>query len=391
MIATRVTQTALAAGVAAGLIWGTGSNQGGELGLGDQVDLTDTSTLHPTEPVIDRPTAVAASYHSLALDASGSVWAWGLNQHGELGLGPGPVGQLFYSPHKVGGPAGVIAISAGWDHSLPLHADGTVWAWGANDFGQLGDGTTATQPAPVHVKVLTGKVLTGVIAVSAGYGFSLALQLNGMVWSWGVNANGQLGDGKKKNRTTPGVIKGLDQIAVISASKFGEHSLALRADGTIWAWGMNDHGQLGVGTTIDHPIPYPAPSPTDAIGIAAGARHSLALRANGVVEATGLNDAGQLGDGTTDEHHGFEAVTVPEGDDPEPNIPLRQVVEVAAGAEATPAGEWLGRRSAALLVVRVRRLSVTRRSSTARWASRTSRCASSDRVCRKSRFPIRTG
>jgi alpha-tubulin suppressor-like RCC1 family protein len=125
LIATRVTQTAHAAGLAAGLIWGTGGNGGGELGLGDQVDLTTALALELTDPVIERPTKVAASMFSLALDASGSAWAWGPNDHGQLGLGPDAItGGSFPQPTKIPKLGNVIAIAAGFAYSLALSADG---------------------------------------------------------------------------------------------------------------------------------------------------------------------------------------------------------------------------------------------------------------------------
>jgi alpha-tubulin suppressor-like RCC1 family protein len=312
---------------AAGLIWGTGSNSSGELGLGDQVDLTTALALELTDPVIERPTKVAASMFSLALDASGSAWAWGPNDHGQLGLGPDAItGGSFPQPTKIPKLGNVIAIAAGYAHSLALSADGTVWAWGANDAGQLGDGTTTQRPSPVQLKSLGN-----VIAIAAGSEHSLALLSDGTVRAWGRNAEGQLGDGTTTYRTTPVPVKGLKGMAAILAcGSGGLHSLALRADGTVWAWGFNDYGQLADGTTTNRAKPVSSPL-TTAIGIAAGGWHTLVLTVNGTVVAAGRNDAGQLGDGTTDDRDYFVQVTVPEGDDPDPNIPQTGVVEVAAG------------------------------------------------------------
>jgi alpha-tubulin suppressor-like RCC1 family protein len=315
VIATRATQTAQASGVAAGLIWATGNYSIGSLGVGD-VAPPDTTRLVQTLPVIDRPTAVAASGHSLALDAHGSVWAWGWNNHGALGLGPGTVGHTFYKPQKLVGLDDVIAITAGNDHSLALRVDGTVWAWGANNFGQLGDGTTTDKPAPVQVKVLKN-----VIAISAGSGFSLALQANGKVRAWGYNGNGQLGDGTTRERHRPVVVTALDDVAVISACGLGNHALALKADGMVWAWGQNNYGQLGLGTTQDYLRAEQVIDLPPAIGIAAGGWHSLALAENGSVWVAGRSDSGQIGSGAT--------VGPPE--DHFIDIGLVGVVEVAAG------------------------------------------------------------
>jgi alpha-tubulin suppressor-like RCC1 family protein len=321
MIASRVTQTTQAAGNAAGEIWATGANQYGELGLGDQTDLTGASTLQRAALNIDRPTAVSAGLqHSLALDADGSVWAWGDNSYGLLGLGPEIPWQAITRPAKVVDLLDVIAISAGGNHSLALRVDGTVWAWGNNSQGQLGDGTLTDHTAPARVPALGD-----VIAISAGVGFSLALQVNGQVWAWGSNTTGQLGTlstAAKSGSSYPVLVEGLDNVAVISAGGF--HCLALKANGTVWAWGWNNHGQLGDGSTKDQAIPIQVPTINDAIGIAAGGWHSLALTADGYVSAAGLNDSGQLGDGTTIDQHGFVSVTMS-------NIPIAEVVEVAAG------------------------------------------------------------
>lgn len=328
MIATRVTQTVRGAGVAAGRIWGAGSNSSGELGLGDASTLTGALDLHQAEQVIDRPAIVAAgAMHSLALDASGSVWAWGLNDYGELGLGALlQPGESAHHPYKVPKLRDAIAIAAGTYHSLAVDAGGAVWAWGNNEKGQLGDGTTTNRSTPTVVKGLTE-----IVAVAAGLNFSLALGADGRVRSWGANEHGQLGSSTTKDRLTPGLVQKLEHAMVISAcGGGGEHSLALAADGRVWRWGFNSHGQLGDGTTGDHPSPEPS-SMIDAIGIAAGAWHSVVLLCDGAVMAVGANESGQLGDGTTDERYEFDFVTVPEGDDPDPNIPLTNVVEVASG------------------------------------------------------------
>src|SRR6266536_1851929 len=325
VIATRVTQRAYAAGVAAGRIWGSGDNY--LVGLGEATPLTTAYALEPTELIIDRPAVVAAGgVHSLALDASGSVWSWGSNDNGQLGLVAGTLepGAAAQRPYKVDKLADVIAIAAGTYHSLALRADGVVWAWGSNERGQLGDATTTGRSLPVRVKGFGP-----IVAIAAGLDFSLALDLEGRVWAWGANGHGQLGDGTIQDRLLPvGTSAKLDEVVAISAcGGGGENSVALSADGTVWGWGFNGHGQLGDGTTSDRRSPKPC-SVTDAIGIGAGAWHSLILLSDGAVKAAGANESGQLGDGTTSDRKAFDFVTVAEGDDPDPYIPLTGVVEV---------------------------------------------------------------
>ncbi|HCM52960.1 TPA: hypothetical protein DIS57_03315, partial [Candidatus Wolfebacteria bacterium] len=137
-----------------------------------------------------------------------------------------------------------ISIAGGGYHSVALKSDGTVWAWGRNNYGELGEGSGISKSTPVQVSGLSD-----VIAVSAGGDHALALKSDGTVWAWGYNANGQLGDGTTINKTTPIQIAGLSGVRTVLAGSL--HSLVLKDDGTVWAWGDNYSGQLGDGTTTD--------------------------------------------------------------------------------------------------------------------------------------------
>ena len=141
-------------------------------------------------------------------------------------------------------------IAAGYFHSLAVKIDGTVWAWGKNDRGQLGDGTTTDRTTPVQVVNLAG-----VVAVAAGDWHNLALKSDGTVWAWGYNNNGELGDGTTTNRSTPGQVANLTGVVAVDGG--GTHSLALKGDGTVWAWGQNGGGALGNGTTTGSSTPVP--------------------------------------------------------------------------------------------------------------------------------------
>jgi len=196
-------------------------------------------------------------------------------------------------------------LAAGGTHSLALRADGTVWAWGWNDQGQLGDGTDTDRHTPVRVRGLTD-----VVAVAAGRAHSLALRADGTVWAWGSNEDGELGDGTDTDRHTPVKVPGLSDVVAVAARDW--HSLALRADGTVWAWGNNRFGQLGDGTDTDRHTPVKVPGLTDVVAVAAGEYHSLALRADGTVWAWGRNGYGQLGDGTTTHRHTPVKVQLPQ-------------------------------------------------------------------------------
>jgi LPXTG-motif cell wall-anchored protein len=267
-----------------GTVWAWGSNVAGELGDGTATDRQTPVQVQGLSGV----TAIAAgAAHSLALKRDGTVWAWGAAvgtlQPPDLPLTPHP------TPVQVRGLSGVTAIAAGGSHDLALKGGGTVWAWGS---GWLGDGTTADSVTPVQVRGLSS-----VTAIAAGGPHSLALKQDGTVWAWGANGNAALGDGTFTDRPTPVPVRGLSGVMAIAA---GSHSLTLKRDGRVWAWGANGalYVQLGPGTLTDRPTPALLSGLMDVTAIAAGGLHSLALKRDGTVWAWAFNIEGQLGDGT---------------------------------------------------------------------------------------------
>ena len=227
--------------------------------------------------------------HSLALKLDGTVWAWGLNDQGQLGDG---TILNRKTPIQVNGLSDIIAISAGVKHSLALKSGGTVWGWGYNVSGQLGDGTYEQRKTPVQVINLSD-----VVAISAGFYHSLALKSDGTVWAWGHNGYGQLGNGNSTSMSTPTQVSTISGITAISCG--GYYSLALKSDGTVWAWGWNNYGQLGDGTDEERRTPVQVSNIGDVIDIEGGGYHSLALKSDGTVWAWGNNSDGQLGNNTT--------------------------------------------------------------------------------------------
>jgi hypothetical protein len=214
---------------------------------------------------------------------------WGANDSGQVGDGTTTNAPTAM---PVNGLTGVTAVAAGGLHSLALRSDRTVWAWGWNGEGQLGDGTTTQRSTPVQVNGLTG-----VTAVAAGSDHSLALRNDGTVWAWGSNSSGKLGDGTTTNASTPIQVSGLSGVTAIAAGS--SHSLAVRGDGTVWAWGEGQWDQLGSETTHQSSTPLQVSSLTGMTAIAAGEYHNLAIRDDGTVWAWGGGWWGQLGDGTT--------------------------------------------------------------------------------------------
>jgi hypothetical protein len=303
-----------------GTVWAWGSNGAGELGDG-----TTTSRSTPVQVTgLSGVTLVAAcSYVSVALRSDGTVWAWGDNRGGQLGRGTTSNHEV--TPGRVRGLGRVTKISAGGSFVLVLRSDDTVRAWGDNRRGQLGNGTTASSPLPVKVAGLSG-----VTGISAGFDASMATRASGIsaitsVWTWGGNDFGQLGDGTLTSHSTPERVTGLPlYIAGISAgggftarlgdsgiSATGGFATVLGTDGTVWAWGDDSAGQLGNARSST-----PVTRPVNTIGagsgitqLSAGDFHVLALKSNGSVLAWGSNGSGQLGNGTTTDPTGAVRVT----------------------------------------------------------------------------------
>ena len=183
----------------------------------------------------------AGSFHTLALKSDGRYGRGDKILMGRLG-GKSTMDKL--TPVQVSGLTGVIAIAAGEYHSLALKSDSTVWAWGRNNYGQLGDGTNRDRTSPVQVSGLSG-----IIAIAAGTIHSIAMKNNGTVWTWGENKYGQLGDNTIMiDRLTPVQVvnsSGVGFAGAMAIAAGGWHTLAIKTDNTVWAWGRNDYGQLG--------------------------------------------------------------------------------------------------------------------------------------------------
>ncbi|MEU7023836.1 Ig-like domain repeat protein [Streptomyces sp. NPDC046203] len=310
--------TALSAGhgfslglTADGGVYAWGINNYGQLGDG-----TTTSSLTPVE--VDLPAGVhvtalaSGSNHTLALTADGRVYAWGWNAYGQLGDG---TTTDRATPVPVDLPAGttITAVAAGdnGEFSLAATSDGHVLGWGLNRYGQLGNGTTLDSITPTEASLPAG---TQVTDLAAGAGHSLALTSTGSVYAWGLNGSGQLGDGTTTDRHTPvQILPAGSGIAALTAGAI--HSLLMTTDGRVYAWGDNTFGGLGDGTTTqrNEPVRTQLPAGADAVAIAAGNFHSLALTSDGRIFAWGLNSRGEVGDGTTTDRLTPVAVHLPAG------------------------------------------------------------------------------
>jgi RHS repeat-associated protein len=272
-----------------GTAWAWGFNAFGQLGNGT----TTNSSLPGQIPGIVGATGVAAgAMHSVMLKADGSVWTWGFNGSGQLGAGTTTNSS---TPLPVAGVAGATQVAAGNNHTLARKSDGTVADWGQNDAGQLGNGATSNSSVPVTVSGLSGVTAVAGGGLPGAPGHSLALKSDGTVWAWGYGKYGQLGNGGTTNALTPVQVSGLGGITAIAAN--GNNSYALRSDGTVWAWGDNSSGQLGNGSAAKTSLTPVQVSISGATGIAAGGAFALALKSDGSAWAWGNDSGWQLGDG----------------------------------------------------------------------------------------------
>jgi hypothetical protein len=224
----------------------------------------------------------AAAGHTIAVDHLGAVYTWGNNGSGQLGDG---TTNPSYVPISVAALSGIMAVAAGGyaptGFSLAVRSDGVVFAWGANDAGQLGLGNTSPGPmTPTQIPAFSGA-----LRVAAGLQFAVALKKDGTVWAWGANDHGQLGKGDNFPSSSPLQVGGLTGIVAVSASD--THVLALRSDGTVWAWGNNDAGQIGNGGTINSLVPVQVAGIATAVDICASVSDSYAALADGSVLAWG--------------------------------------------------------------------------------------------------------
>jgi alpha-tubulin suppressor-like RCC1 family protein len=282
-----------------GTVWAWGDNGDGQLGEGTTTDrstptkipdLTGVVNIFPTPNLRDSD-GPGDGQSVLALTSDGLLHVWGYTGRGIIGNGTAQT--VTTSPTLVDGPQNVVTAAGnirGW--LFAVTADGTVWTWGHDYYGNRSDGTTVNQNIPQSIPNLSD-----VTMVAASYGTNLALKTDGTVCAWGSNDSGQLGDGTTTDRTTPVQVVGLSQITSVTTS--GSSAYALKSDGTVWAWGSNDSGQLGDGSTTDRSTPVQVVGLSEITSVTASYDSAYALKSDGTVWAWGDNSSGQLGDGTT--------------------------------------------------------------------------------------------
>lgn len=270
-----------------GTVWAWGPNGNGQLGTGEKSSTNATVPVQANN-ISDVKAVVASSNASVVLLNNGSVWAWGSNNIGQLGVDSDAVTESLV-PMRVAGLDSVTAIAGGSNHFLALKSDGTVWSWGSNSGDALGTGVFLYQKAPKQVPGLTN-----IVKIFAGPSNGFAVRNDGTVFGWGSNGFGQLGLGTTGNTVpTPVEIASLKNAKKIAAAD--SHTLVLKNDGTVWSCGSNRDGRLGQGLADSDNHATPAQlAGLNAIDVAA-ATHSLVLLTDGTVQAFGTNGSGELG------------------------------------------------------------------------------------------------
>jgi uncharacterized repeat protein (TIGR01451 family) len=274
-----------------GSVWAWGNNSYGQIGAYSQFSINRTRPARVIGLSGTFNAIAAGGTHSLALRSDGTVWAWGNNYSGQLGNGSTSTSPV-YDPVQVAGLTNVAGIAAGSAFSLAVKSDGTVWAWGANLSGVIGKPLdTFSVATPVQVAGINN-----VSAVSAGERHALALKRDGTVWSWGDNVDGNLGNGNSGSGPTPAQVGGLANVKEINAGS--AHSIVLKTDGTVWTWGRNSGGALGDGTMNNRNVPLQVGGLNGITTVAAGHDHSGAVLPDSTIRMWGGNMRGQIGDRT---------------------------------------------------------------------------------------------
>jgi alpha-tubulin suppressor-like RCC1 family protein len=273
-----------------GTLWCWGGNSDGQVANGttaDPVWLPEQVTALGNT-VVD---VAAGGFHNCALKADGTLWCWGEDIYGQIGDGSSSGNRLLPVQVTTLGAA-VAGVSCGWFNTCAVKTDGTLWCWGSNYSGEIGDGTTTPRPLPVQVTALGNTVAS----VSVGDGHTCAVASDGTASCWGDNTQGELGLGTTGGSVaTPTVVAALgSSVAAISCG--WDATCAVKKDGSLWCWGWNKYGQLGDGNVQSEPLPVEVG--TSVVAVSVGAECACALTSPGWVWCWGSNSYVQIGDGT---------------------------------------------------------------------------------------------
>jgi alpha-tubulin suppressor-like RCC1 family protein len=274
-----------------GTLWAWGSNSNGQ--IGNNTITNYSSPIQVGSPTIWKQVAAGSfSGHSLGISTSGRLYVWGSNGAGQIGTNVPPgVTFAYSSPVQIGALTNWKLVAGGHSASWAIKTDGTIWAWGRNVEGQLGQGNITYRSSPIQIGSLTN--WKSITSTSSAFGMS-AIKTDSTLWTWGINDYGQLGLGDIVSRSSPVQVGALVNWRQVATGRY--HTLAVKTDGTLWAWGRNEGGQLGLGNVILYSSPVQVGSLTNwKSARAIGQNNALALKTDGTIWAWGLNSTGQLG------------------------------------------------------------------------------------------------
>jgi alpha-tubulin suppressor-like RCC1 family protein len=274
-----------------GTLWAWGQNTNGQLGLSN---LTNYSSPKQVGALTNwRQVSSGINSNTAAIKTDGTLWAWGYNNLGSLGFGNT---TRYSSPKQVGALTNwsVVSVNGTDGNTLAVKTDGTLWAWGDNTYGQLGLGNTTNYSSPKQVGALTNW-----LSVASGNVSSIATKTDGTLWAWGNNGNGQLGTSNTTAYSSPKQVGALTTWNYINTG-WETSAMAIKTDGTLWSWGQNSIGQLGLGNTTYYSSPKQVGALTNWLIIAGGfAGSSVSVKTDGTLWSWGRNNNGQLGLGNT--------------------------------------------------------------------------------------------
>jgi len=278
-----------------GSLWSWGNNVSGQLGIGTNGSATNQGAPVPVGKDTDWVVLSAGNAHIAAVKTDGSLWTWGYNNYGQQGVGTSGTAITRNLPLPMGTEKDWATVSAGYGYTVAIKTDGSLWSWGRNYEGSLGVGDATTRNQLIPAQVGTDYDWKTVSASYAGGYNTVALKTDGSLWSWGYNDYGQLGVGDYVSRTAPTRVGTENHWVAISAGE--QHVLALKNDGSLWSWGRNDYGQQGSGGYGQWSSPRMVGADSDWAAISGGGWHSLALKKDGSLWVWGENNRGQLGIG----------------------------------------------------------------------------------------------
>jgi YD repeat-containing protein len=273
-------------------LWTWGANYTGQLGTGNTTDRSSPGTTAGAGTTWCQ-TSAGGYYHTTAIKTDGTLWTWGGNNYGQLG--DGTINPRSSPVTTAGAGTTWCQVSASGYHTAAVKTDGTLWTWGYNGLGRLGTGTTTDRSSPGT----TAGAGTTWCQVSTGGQATMAVKTDGTLWTWGYNRCGRLGTGTTTDQSSPVTTAGAGT-TWCQVTTNGYHTAAVKTDGTLWTWGYNGLGRLGTGTTTDRSSPgTTAGAGTTWCQVGAGYRHTMAIKTDGTLWTWGGNNFGQLGDNTT--------------------------------------------------------------------------------------------